>query len=783
MTRRHPAFLRTVVHAATVLVAIACGQGPADAANDGGRRVDAVPGTHSSDSVVRLAAESIRQGRPFRATRMLEAVLRDPKRRSPDAILLAATAAERWGGWSQVKTLLADAPWIDSAEDGLGRELLAVAALESGDTVNAAREAGAAVRVASTATDRARRLVYLARALDRLDQRDSARTIYQAAADLNPAIADWLRLRAAGVTADSAARHRLYENVHSLPATARIAWTDAQARERAADFVGAAARYAALGAPVAALRARLAATADTESRRAVRRELVDVVRSAPGTADARLATEILDRTFTPLLPDEELAIGRSGLQGGGMPPARTEQALGIAVTAGLGAAEDRLGHATILARLGRHRDAASEFARVQAPRPIAAAAAYHRARSLLAASDRRAARGVLTEVARTYGDVPTTAASALALLADLATDDQDDRGARVMLLDLARRYPKSPHAVPARFRAALIALADGDAATAATELDALPAARSEERLAGVYWAGRAWEQRGDGEKARERWRAVRRADPLSYYSVLAGRRLGDSSLTLASPAFEETVPGRASQEALVRAAHLERLGMDVEARIEYEFVVAAADSSVATLLAAASALERSGQVSRSIHLAQRARARAGQDSAAARRAARLLYPIRYQGVIDDEARRRSLDAPLIAALIRQESGFNPHATSIAGARGLMQLMPAVGQTIAKNLGYPVWESALLFQADVNIELGTAHLARLVRTSPDLSHVLAGYNAGESRVTRWSAKTGAADPEMFTERIPFAETRDYVRIVQANRAVYAAAYRWVGAAAR
>jgi soluble lytic murein transglycosylase len=55
--------------------------------------------------------------------------------------------------------------------------------------------------------------------------------------------------------------------------------------------------------------------------------------------------------------------------------------------------------------------------------------------------------------------------------------------------------------------------------------------------------------------------------------------------------------------------------------------------------------------------------------------------------------------------------------------------------------------------------------------------LAAYNAGESRVEKWSTKTGAADPEVFTERIPFVETRDYVRIILRNRAYYSALYPW------
>jgi soluble lytic murein transglycosylase len=87
----------------------------------------------------------------------------------------------------------------------------------------------------------------------------------------------------------------------------------------------------------------------------------------------------------------------------------------------------------------------------------------------------------------------------------------------------------------------------------------------------------------------------------------------------------------------------------------------------------------------------------------------------------------------------------------------------------------LWAPALLWQPDVNLELGTVHLAEMTARYPDLVRVLAAYNAGASRVTRWDERAGADDSELFAERIPYRETRDYVRIVQRNRAVYRALY--------
>ena len=107
----------------------------------------------------------------------------------------------------------------------------------------------------------------------------------------------------------------------------------------------------------------------------------------------------------------------------------------------------------------------------------------------------------------------------------------------------------------------------------------------------------------------------------------------------------------------------------------------------------------------------------------------------------------------------------------------MQVLPSVGESIARSLNYPVWYPVLLLDPDANLQLGTTHLATYFKQYGPEQRVLAAYNAGGSRVTRWANKPGVDDPEMFVERIPYVETRDYVRLVQRNRAMYAQLYNW------
>jgi soluble lytic murein transglycosylase len=222
-----------------------------------------------------------------------------------------------------------------------------------------------------------------------------------------------------------------------------------------------------------------------------------------------------------------------------------------------------------------------------------------------------------------------------------------------------------------------------------------------------------------------------------------------------------------------RITVLEQLGMDTEARFEYDALESDARASLDRMLATADAFRAHGQTARAIRLAFKIIDAGTRDA----RAYRLAYPLVDQGELTRQARARSIDPALVAAIIRQESSFNPHAISVAGARGLMQVMPSVGQQVARSLGYPLWDPGLLFDPDANLELGIAHLASSIRQYDDMSRVLAAYNAGGSRVKRWEAKAGTDDPEVFAERISFTETRDYVRIVERNVELYRALYRW------
>ena len=136
-----------------------------------------------------------------------------------------------------------------------------------------------------------------------------------------------------------------------------------------------------------------------------------------------------------------------------------------------------------------------------------------------------------------------------------------------------------------------------------------------------------------------------------------------------------------------------------------------------------------------------------------------------------------MDPALVAAVIRHESSFEPRATSPVGARGLMQVMPWVAEALARSEQITPWNPALLYEPDVNIRLGVLHLRSFVGHYPHPAFALAAYNAGGSRVARWSKRRGGKDPELFVERIRFTETRGYVSNVLTARDMYSALYDW------
>jgi soluble lytic murein transglycosylase len=154
----------------------------------------------------------------------------------------------------------------------------------------------------------------------------------------------------------------------------------------------------------------------------------------------------------------------------------------------------------------------------------------------------------------------------------------------------------------------------------------------------------------------------------------------------------------------------------------------------------------------------------------------ITLPLRHEDIIRQQAAEKGLDPALIAAVIYTESHFRDGQVSAAGAQGLMQLTPATARYIARKSGGTAFVVDDLGTPQVNISYGAYYLRYLLRRyDGNEDFALAAYNAGEGNVDRWIASARAHDRALTTAAIPYAETRAYVRRVEAARRDYRSAY--------
>jgi soluble lytic murein transglycosylase len=148
------------------------------------------------------------------------------------------------------------------------------------------------------------------------------------------------------------------------------------------------------------------------------------------------------------------------------------------------------------------------------------------------------------------------------------------------------------------------------------------------------------------------------------------------------------------------------------------------------------------------------------------------FPRAYRDSMERYAKQFAVPEALVWGIMRAESQFNFEAISPVGARGLMQIMPYTADQLTRLLGEARVSEKDLLTPDVNIRLGARYLSRLQKKFQDqIPFVAAGYNAGPHRVYSWLNTFGTLDMDEFIEHVPFVETRNYIKKVVRNYAVY------------
>src|SRR6266699_2826174 len=363
----------------------------------------------------------------------------------------------------------------------------------------------------------------------------------------------------------------------------------------------------------------------------------------------------------------------------------------------------------------------------------------------------------------------TAAPGALYILGDLH-DSRDDWGqAGRWYGELIKRYPADARASLARFRLAARAEATSNPDSAASLYQSEIDAAGPQRTAARFWLGKMADARGDAEQARRIWLALAHEDSLGYYGMRARRETGLPPLAFSAPVVTTTPPALVSA-GLARIDTLLLAGLDTEAQAEVRVVLARPPADLDALLAWSEGLGLRGYGSAGVRLGWQAALLAPGDT----RVLRAIFPWPNRAAVEAEAQEFGVDALLLAALVRQESVFDVEALSPAGARGLAQLLPSTASLMARGLDvtfYPEWITV----PDLNLHLGAAHLAELLKRFGRVDAAIAAYNAGPSPVRRWLDRAGATDPDRFIELIPYPETRGYVRSLLRNRELYRALY--------
>ena len=282
---------------------------------------------------------------------------------------------------------------------------------------------------------------------------------------------------------------------------------------------------------------------------------------------------------------------------------------------------------------------------------------------------------------------------------------------------------------------------------------------------GNYWMGRAHEAKGDSAAARD-WYARAAEHQTSFYGQLAAQKIGvgPKAYLAALPGGNWEAAGFANRTVTRAAIALSR---DFDRRRAHWFLthIASTLESYEDLASIAQLATELGREDAAIRISKIA-ARKGHVLQG------HYYPL--NGLANFN---KGVEPALAMAIARQESELNIEAISPAGARGLMQLMPATAKKVSGWLDLPYDRSRLTSDWQYNATLGQTYLARrLDQFGGSVAMAAAAYNAGAGRVDQWVARYG--DPRLpgvdvvdWIETIPFRETRNYVQRVLEGLQVY------------
>jgi soluble lytic murein transglycosylase len=398
--------------------------------------------------------------------------------------------------------------------------------------------------------------------------------------------------------------------------------------------------------------------------------------------------------------------------------------------------------------------------------------------------DSNALETLVTQMEQRFQDSPWLA-EALYTSANMYLLKKDYPQAIVYYTELATRFPTHRYAPSSHWKAAWLNYRLGNYSAAALLFDKQIAlyAGGKEIPAALYWRGRLYaDQEHQPAMAAAYYQTVSKTFEHYYYAQLSRDRLAElGSVSPADvamleniqreeiPALTDDVPE--DDEHVIKARLLANAGLN-----EYipDEIKAADGSEQWGAFAEAEIYSSDGETFRAMRVLKRALPfyTSAPIDTLPMGYWKILFPQQYWSAIEQDSAKNGLDPYMVASLIRQESEFNPSAISSANAFGLMQLLPSVGRSMAKEEGIHHFNEMELLNPETNIRLGTRYLKQtLDKFDGQPPYAFAAYNAGDSRVTDWQSIGRYHGMDEFVESIPFTETRDYVQAILRNESIY------------
>ncbi len=354
---------------------------------------------------------------------------------------------------------------------------------------------------------------------------------------------------------------------------------------------------------------------------------------------------------------------------------------------------------------------------------------------------------------------------------------------------LEETFPNSPNASSAQWRVAWSAVLKRQPEAAAVleeHIRRFPG--STYTPDALYWLGRLAEEAGAAPLARGYYAKLAERYPQNYFEIQAEKRtraLGDGPVQKSDvldlippvapvPRLDGPIP-IAADGPEARANALRSIAFDASAELELR--AGYADTGEPRLLLeAAEAAAAGGHYGEAIVTVRQIfpQLESQPFSEVPREVWRVAYALPYEGSIRRWSAKAGVDPMLVAGLIRQESAFETDARSGKSAIGLMQLIGPTARLLARQEKIH-YSHARLTDPDYNVHLGTTYVANLVKQFGAPESALAAYNAGEDRVTLWTAGQSYRETAEFVDSIPFTETRQYVQIVTRNADIYRRLY--------